>query len=72
MAKTIGFSIVFCLVLLGWFVWLFLPILTGLVISAVLNREPRPLECVGTIVFNIVWGPGAHYVYHKLLDKVVK
>lgn len=72
MFGAIGVTIVFCLVLLGWFVWLLLPILTGLVISAVLNREPKPLECVGTIVFNIAWGPGAHYVYQKLLDKVIK
>lgn len=72
MFGAIGIAIVFCLVLLGWFVWLLLPILTGLVISTVLNREPRPLECVGTIVFNIVWGPGAHYVSQKLLDKVLK
>lgn len=72
MFGAIGIAIAFCLVLLGWLVWLLLPILTGLVISAVLNREPKPLECVGTIVFNIVWGPGAHYVYQKLLDKVIK
>ncbi len=72
MFGAIGITIVFCLVLLGWFVWLLLPTLTGLVISTVLNRKPRPLECVGTIVFNIAWGPGAHYVYQKLLDKVVK
>ena len=72
MFGAIGIAIAFCLVLFGWLVWLLLPILTGLVISAVLNREPKPLECVGTIVFNIVWGPGAHYVYQKLLDKVIK
>lgn len=72
MFGAIGIAIVVCLVFFGLLVWLLLPILTGLVISAVLNREPKPLECVGTIVFNIVWGPGAHYVYQKLLDKVFK
>ena len=72
MFGAIGIAIVVCLVFFGLLVWLLLPILTGLVISAVLNREPKPLECVGTIVFNIVWGPGAHYVYQKLLDKVLK
>ena len=72
MFAGIGISIVFCSVLLFWFVWVLLPVLTGLAISAVLNREPQPLECVGTIVFNIAWAPGAHYVYQKLLDKVIK
>ena len=72
MFGAIGIVIEFFLVCFGWVVWLLLPVLTGLAISAVLNREPKPLECVGTIVFNIVWGPGAHYVYQKLFDKVIK
>lgn len=72
MFGAIGVAIAFFLVMFCWLVWLLLPILTGLVISAVLNREPKPLECVGTIAFNIAWGPGAHYVYQKLLDKVIK
>ena len=72
MFGAIGIAIACCLVFFCWIVWFFLPILTGLVVSAVLTREPKPLECVGTIVFNIVWGPGAHYMYQKLLDKVLK
>ena len=72
MFGAIGIAIAFILVFFGWLVWLLLPILTGLVISAVLNREPKPLECVVTIVFNIGWGPGAHYVYQNLLDKVLE
>lgn len=72
MFGAIGIVIEFFLVCFGWVVWLLLPVLTGLAISAVLNREPKQLECVVTIVFNIVWCPGAHYVYQKLLDKVLK
>lgn len=72
MFGAIGISIEFFLVCFGWLVWLLLPVLTGLAISAVLNREPRQLECVVTIVFNIAWSPGAHYAYQKLLDKWLK
>ena len=55
MFGAIGIVIEFFLVCFGWVVWLLLPVLTGLAISAVLNREPKQLECVVTIVFNIVW-----------------
>lgn len=64
-------GIIVCVFIGGWIIWLCLPILTGLSISALLNREPKGLEIIATIVFNVIWAPGAHHLYDKLMDKML-
>lgn len=68
--EGIVMSIIVCAFIAGWLIWVCLPILAGLTISALLNRGPKDLEVVVTLVFNVIWAPGAHYLYDKWLDKV--
>jgi hypothetical protein len=68
--EGIAMSIIVGAFIAGWLIWVCLPILAGLTISALLNREPKGLEVVATLVFNVIWAPGAHYLYDKWLDKV--
>lgn len=68
--QSAWWTVVVCVIITAYFVLICLPVLTGLTISTVLNREPQTWEIIGTLVFNVLWAPGAHYVASKLGDKL--
>ena len=66
----LGMAVLICILLVLYFTWVGLPILGGMTYCTLTAQEPAKWGIIGTGVFNAAWGPGAHYLFIKLLDKV--
>jgi hypothetical protein len=66
----LGMAILICILLVLYFTWVGLPIIAGMTYCSLTAQEPAKWGIIGTGVFNTAWGPGAHYLFFKVLDKV--
>lgn len=68
--EGIGVTILVCIIVVLYFTWVGLPIIGGMTYCSLTDQEPAKWGIIGTGVFNAAWGPGAHYLFIKVLDKV--
>ena len=66
----LGIAVLICILLVLYFTWVGLPIIAGMTYCSLTAQEPAKCGIIGTGVFNAAWGPGAHYLFTKVLDKV--
>ncbi len=66
----LGMAILICIVLVLYIVWVGLPIIAGMTYCSLTFTVPEKWGIIGTGLLNVVWGPGAHYLFVKLLEKV--
>ena len=66
----LGMAVLICILLVLYFTWVGLPIIAGMTYCSLTAQEPAKWGIIGTGIANGVWGPGAHYLFIKVLDKV--
>ena len=66
----LGMAVLICILLVLYFAWVGLPIIGGMTYCSLTAQEPTKWGIIGTGIANGVWGPGAHYLFTKALDKV--
>lgn len=66
----IGLAVLICILLVLYIIWVGLPIMAGMAYCSLTDQEPAKWGIIGTGLFNVAWGPGAHYLCTKVLDKV--
>lgn len=68
--KGLGMAALICILLVLYFTWVGLPIIGGMTYCTLTAQEPAKWGIICTGIANGVWGPGAHYLFIKVLDKV--
>ena len=68
--EGIGVIALVCVSLVLYIIWVGLPIIAGMTYCSLTAQEPAKLGIICTGIANGVWGPGAHYLFTKALDKV--
>ena len=68
--EGLGVTILVCILVVLYFTWVGLPIIAGMTYCSLTAQEPAKWGIIGTGIANGVWGPGAHYLFTKALDKV--
>lgn len=68
--KGLGVAALICILLVLYIIWVGLPIMAGMTYCSLTAQEPAKWGIIGTGIANGVWGPGAHYLFTKALDKV--
>lgn len=66
----LGVAVLICIVLVLYIVWVGLPIIAGMTYCSLTFTEPAKWGIIGTGLLNGAWGPGAHYLFIKALEKV--
>ena len=56
-------------VVYGYVAWVCLPVVAGLIAIAIMKVEPAWWQCGLVILGNLLWGPGAHHLYTKLVKR---
>ena len=67
----IGMTVVVCILMVLYITWVGLPILTGMTYCSLTAQEPAKWGIIGTGIATGVWAPGAHYLFQKLLDRLL-
>lgn len=67
--EGIGVAILVCILLVLYMTWLGLPIIGGMTYCSLTAQEPAKWGIIGTGIVACAWGPGAHYLFMKVLDK---
>jgi len=65
----LGMAILICILLVLYFTWVGLPIIGGMTYCTLTAQEPAKWGIICTGIANCAWGPGAHYLFTKVLDK---
>ena len=68
--EGIGVTALVCVLLVLYITWVGLPIIGGMLYCTLTYTEPAKWGIICTGVANGAWGPGAHYLFMKALDKV--
>lgn len=68
----LGMAILICILLVLYFTWVGLPIIGGMTYCSLTAQEPAKWGIICTGIANCAWGPGAHYLFTKVLDKVFR
>jgi len=68
--EGLGVTILVCIIVVLYFTWVGLPIIAGMTYGSLTAQEPAKWGIICTGIGNGVWGPGAHYLFTKALDKV--
>ena len=68
--EGIGVIILTCIILVLYIIWVGLPIMAGMTYCSLTGQEPAKWGIICTGIANCVWGPGAHYLFVKMLDKL--
>jgi len=68
--EGLGVTILVCIIVVLYFTWVGLPIIAGMTYCSLTAQEPAKWGIICTGIGNGVWGPGAHYLFTKALDKV--
>jgi hypothetical protein len=68
--EGLGVTILVCILVVLYFTWVGLPIIAGMAYCSLTAQEPAKWGIICTGIANGVWGPGAHYLFTKALDKV--
>jgi hypothetical protein len=66
----LGMAALICILLVLYIIWVGLPIIGGMAYCSLTAQEPAKWGIICTGIANGVWGPGAHYLFTKALDKV--
>lgn len=66
----LGIAVLICIVLVLYIVWVGLPIIAGMTYCSLTFTVPEKWGIIGTGLLNGAWGPGAHYLFIKALEKV--
>lgn len=66
----IGMIALTCIILVLYIIWVGLPIITGMTYCSLTSQEPAKWGIVGTGIATCAWGPCAHYLFMKVLDKL--
>lgn len=66
----LGVAALICIVMVLYIVWVGLPIIAGMTYCSLTFTEPAKWGIIGTGLLNGAWGPGAHYLFIKALEKV--
>ena len=67
----IGMTVVVCILMVLYITWVGLPIIAGMTYSSLTGQEPAKWGIIGTVIATCVWAPGAHYLFQKLLDRLL-
>ena len=70
--KGIGVTILVCILLVLYMTWVGLPIIAGMTYCSLTYTEPAKWGIIGTGIVNCAWGPGAHYLFTKVLNKMFR
>lgn len=68
--EGLGVAVLICILLVLYIVWVGLPIIAGMTYCSLTFTEPAKWGIIGTGIANGAWGPGAHYLFIKVLEKV--
>ena len=68
--EGLGVTILVCIIFVLYLTWVGLPIIGGMTYCSLTAQEPAKWGIICTGIANGVWGPGAHYLFTKALDKV--
>ena len=68
--EGIGVSALGGILIVLYMTWVGLPIIAGMTYCSMTYTEPAKWGIIGTGLFNVAWGPGAHYLFIKVLGKV--
>lgn len=66
----IGVIALVCVIVVLYIVWVGLPIMAGLIYCSLTGQEPAKWGIIGTGIATCAWGPCAHYLFMKVLDKL--